>query len=97
MAQFKAVATVEAKAIITFGECELRALDAMTGYGIEAFLKVFYAELGEANMRPYEQDLRALFATLNPPVSEALAKVNQARRVLEEASNKSGVKDAPQN
>ncbi|WP_057466096.1 hypothetical protein [Pseudovibrio sp. POLY-S9] len=88
MAPFRAAASVEAKAVITFGERELRALDAMTGYGIDSFLDAFYKHLGKHYMQPYEADLRALFATLNPPVSEALAKVDEARRVLDAAAKK---------
>jgi len=70
-------------ATIEFSEGELRALDAMTGYGIEPFLKVFYEKLGKHYMQPYEKDLRTLFSRLDSTVPEALRRVKQARKILE--------------
>lgn len=83
MAMYKTTTKIEATATITFGESELRALDAMTGYGVEAFLKVFYEKLGKAYMQPHEQGLRDLFATIGPPVGEALRETDQIRKTLQ--------------
>ena len=85
MADFKTRTIVEARAEISFGEGELRALDAMIGYGADAFLKVFYPHLGEAYMQKYEDDFRALFATLGMPVRQALMAADQARQDIREA------------
>ena len=82
MAHFNNKPVLHAQATITFNEIELRALDAMTGYGADAFLEVFYEKLGKAYMRPHEAGLRSLFSTINPPVHEALHNVNEARRLL---------------
>ena len=86
MARYKATTKIEATATITFGESELRALDALTGYGIDPFLKVFYEKFGKAYMQPHEQGLRDLFATINPPVHDALQKVREIRKTLSDAS-----------
>lgn len=85
MAEYKTTTFVEAQATITFNEVELRALDAMTGYGIDGFLKVFYEKLGKVYMQPHEAGLRSLFKTINPPVYDALNKVDKCRRILSEA------------
>jgi hypothetical protein len=82
MAIFKTTTAIEAKATIEFNESELRALEAMTGYGIKAFLEVFYSKLGKAYMQPHEKGLRSLFDTVKPPVSQALREVDQARNIL---------------
>lgn len=88
MAEYKTTTKIEATATISFNEIELRALDAMTGYGIKSFLKVFYAELGEAYMQPHEAGLISLFETINPPVHRALSQVDTVRRILREAASK---------
>lgn len=82
MADFKTTTIVRAQATIIFNEIELRALEAMTGYGIDAFLKVFYAKFGKAYMTPHEEGLRSLFKTINPPVDKALNNVDKAREIL---------------
>jgi hypothetical protein len=75
--------TVEIKATIAFNEGELRALDALTGYGIKPFLEVFYNKLGKAYMRPYEKNLRELFIKINQTVPEAIKRVEAARKKLQ--------------
>lgn len=42
-------------------EGEIRALDALVGYGFDPFVKVFYDKLGKHYMEPYENDLKNLF------------------------------------
>ena len=82
MAEFRTRTHIEARAQIEFGELELRALEAMTGYGADAFLKVFYDKLGHHYMQPHEAGLRSLFKTIGPPVGEALRQVDEARKKL---------------
>jgi len=74
--------SVAIKATISFSEGELRALDALTGYGIEPFLDVFYGKLGKAYMQPYEKNLRELFIKINQTVPEAIKRVEAAREKL---------------
>ena len=78
----KITTSVNIKANISFAEADLKALDALVGYGIDPFLKVFYKELGEAYMKPYEANLRALFKTIEGNVPQALVKVDQVRKTL---------------
>jgi hypothetical protein len=43
---------------LTISEEELRALDALAGYGADEFIKAFYKVMGEHYLRPYERGLR---------------------------------------
>lgn len=62
-------------------ENELRALDALVGYGFDAFVKCFYEHLGKHYLEPYENDLKQLFAkveSLRPEISN----IETARKAL---------------
>lgn len=69
-------------ATISLDESQLRALDALAGYGTDEFLKVFYKEMGESYLKPHEKGLRSLFATIRKDVPPALSDVDTARQVL---------------
>ena len=53
--------TLQLHVTISLSEQEAGALDALIGYGIEPFLKVFYEHMGKAYLHPYEPGLRSLF------------------------------------
>jgi hypothetical protein len=74
--------SVEITATIKFTEGQLRALDAMVGYGDDAFLQAFYVKLGKHYMKPFERDLRDLFSQIRATVPKALKEVNDARQRL---------------
>lgn len=74
---------VTAKAVITLELEELRALDGLIGYGIDAFLEVFYAKLGKVYLQPHEAGLRAFFKTAGQAAS-VLRAVDDAQRDLDE-------------
>lgn len=46
---------------ITLNESELKALDALAGYGIKSFLEVFYKHIGKHYLEPHESGLKSLF------------------------------------
>jgi len=73
---------VEITASLTLNEGQLRALDALAGYGDEAFLKAFYIKLGKSYMQPFERDLRELFAAIRAEVPSALAGIEECRKSL---------------
>jgi hypothetical protein len=66
-------------------EVEMRALDALTGYGDDAFIKVFKTQLGAHYMRDHEAGLRSFFATVRREVLPALGDIDRARRDLADA------------
>lgn len=74
--------TVSITATLTLNEGQLRALDALAGYGDEPFLKAFYVKLGKHYMQPFERDLRELFKLVREEVPAALSCIDEARKQL---------------
>jgi hypothetical protein len=82
MAEIIQLPKVEVTATMSFSEAELRALDALVGYGSDAFLKVFYEKLGKHYMQPHEAGLRTLFESVRGVVPGILSRTDDARRVF---------------
>lgn len=82
----KAVSKPVLSVSITFevNEEEARALDALAGYGDNAFIKMFYDNLGKDYMQPYEVGLRSFLKTVGAAVSPALHEIDRARKFLKE-------------
>ena len=85
------MATVNVSAALAFTgginltEVEMRALDALVGYGDDAFLAVFKEKLRAAYIRDHESGLRSFFAAVRRDVLPALHDVDEARRALGDA------------
>ena len=62
-------------------EGEVRALDALVGYGFDNFIKMFYSGLGKHYMEPYENDLRQLFDKIES-LRPAINHFNETRKTL---------------
>ncbi|MFY1963370.1 hypothetical protein [Achromobacter xylosoxidans] len=73
---------VETRATIELSEVEMRALDAMIGYGIEPFLEVFYKHLGKHYMQPHEGGMRSLFKTIGQDIPAVLDRADAARKAF---------------
>lgn len=86
MENFVVKIDVDVKATMVLSEVELRALDALAGYGIEPFLKVFYSHLGKHYMQPHEAGLRALFKNIGEVTPGPLRQANNHRHWLREAA-----------
>lgn len=82
MAEIIQKPTVRVEAVMKFNEEELRALDALVGYGAHPFLDVFYKHLGKAYMQPHETGLISLFESIRNTVPGILSRANDARRVF---------------
>lgn len=76
---------VQVSATIVLTETEIRALDALVGYGIDSFLTVFYEKLGEHYMKPHESGLRSLFENIQQNVRPAIHEVDWHRKTLRSA------------
>jgi hypothetical protein len=74
---------VEVRATLELNEEELGALDALAGYGTEAFLEVFYKHMGKAYLDRYEHGLRSLFESVRKHVPGMIGQAEKARRSLE--------------
>ncbi len=64
-------------------EEEARALDALVGYGDDAFIKHFKETLGTAYIRDHEEGLRSFFKAVRAMMPPILHKLDAARRVFE--------------
>jgi hypothetical protein len=53
MAKLTAMPYVKLKASFTMTESELRAFDALVGYGADGFIKVFYEHMGRAYLEKH--------------------------------------------
>ena len=82
MARIKQAPTVSVEATFVLSEPELRALDALVGYGADAFLGVFYKNLGKAYMQPHEAGLRTLFESIRESVPQILRRADEARKAF---------------
>lgn len=74
------VVTVSAKFTVTEGE--LRALDALACYGDDAFIKMFYKEMGQVYMKPFEKDLREFLNSIRTIAGPILKRTDSARKVF---------------
>ena len=66
----------------TINEGEARALDALVGYGFDAFIKVFKENLGSHYMEGYEKDLKAFFEDIRENVPSVLQRLDLARKTF---------------
>lgn len=83
MAELKAYKpAVTLTATFTLDEQEIAALDALAGYGVDAFLGVFYEKLGEAYLKPHEVGLRRLLEGVRKTAGPALKAAADARKIL---------------
>ena len=73
---------------LKLNETEARALDALVGYGHEAFLKVFYEQLGKSYMQPHEAGLIALFKAIKDQVPGQLRWVDAAKSQIQKSLTK---------
>ena len=55
MAKLTVKSTIQLELTITLTEIEARVLDALAGYGADAFIKHFYEHLGKADMEEHEK------------------------------------------
>ncbi len=85
MAEFNFRHALTTTATMELDESELRALDALAGYGDDAFLKMFYDKLGSSYMKPHEKGLIKLFANIRGNVGQPLRDVESARKLLAKA------------
>ena len=73
---------IELEVAVTFNEVECRALEAFSGYSEDETVKVFYAHLGEAYMKPHEAGFRTALKKFRA-FSEILRRMNKARNAFQ--------------
>ena len=67
---------------MSLSEAEARALEALAGYGSDAFLKVFYEHMGKAYLEPHEHGLRSLFEGIKENLPAICSRMDQAKKVF---------------
>lgn len=73
---------IKLTATLELNEIEIRALDGIFGYDVEAFLKAFYEKMGAAYVKPFEAGVRSLHETMRRELAAPLAAVQKARNEL---------------
>lgn len=63
-------------------EVEARALDAMAGYGDDAFVSAFYERLGKAYMEKHEHGLRSFLDSIRKQMPMVLGQIDSARNAF---------------
>jgi hypothetical protein len=76
---------IEVQVGIVLTEAEMRALYALTQYGVDSFLTVFYANLGKSCLEPHEEGIRQLFKSIIQHLPPVLDRADKARSVFNEA------------
>lgn len=73
---------------ITLTEPEAMALDGLAGYGIDAFLKVFYEKMGRSYLEQHAYGLRSLFKNIQNTITPTIKEIRQARTDIGKAIQK---------
>jgi hypothetical protein len=92
MAKLSQRATVQVEVAFTVDEAEARALDALVGYGDDAFIQAFYEKLGKAYMRDHEKGLRSFFKSVRELMPPILSRATSAREVFQAPNPQIAVK-----
>ena len=82
MAKITEQPNVDMKLTFTINEDEARALDALVGYGDDAFIRVFKENLGAAYIENHEAGLRTFFQDVRTFVPPALSRLDRARKAF---------------
>lgn len=82
MKRFTQQPYVETRATIELSEVEMRALEALIGYGVQPFLDVFYQHMGKHYLRPHEAGIRSLFKTIGSDIPDVLRRADAARQAF---------------
>lgn len=80
--KIKSKVDINAKITVILDEQEARALQAISVYGYDSFLKMFYQHLGTTYLQPHEQGLKSLFSNVSYALSTHLKNIDNARKEL---------------
>lgn len=80
--KIKSVSNINVDIDMRLTEIEARALEALTVYGTQTFLDVFYRKLGKTYLQPHQSGLISLFETIKNEVPRHLEKIDKVRKLL---------------
>lgn len=73
---------IKVSCTFTVSEQEMRALDALAGYGDEAFIKTFYEKMGTSYLKPHEQGLREFLKSIRSVVAPSINQIDNVRKFI---------------
>jgi hypothetical protein len=82
MAQIDARPKIELSVVLRLDEEEARAIDALVGYGDDAFIRVFKESLGAHYLEQHEEGLRRFFQTTRQLLPGILSSADTARKMF---------------
>ena len=82
MAKIEEKSSVQVEAKFTVSEGELRALEALAGYGDDAFIEMFYKTLGKTYLQPHEKHLREFLKSIRSIATPILSRTDAARKAF---------------
>lgn len=82
MAEIEERSVVKVDAKFTVSEGELRALEALAGYGDDAFIEMFYKTLGKTYLQPHEKHLREFLKSIRSIATPILSRTDSARKAF---------------
>jgi hypothetical protein len=83
MAKIEQRPQIECECIIRLTEPEMRALDAIVGYGWDGFIKTFKQHMGQHYIRDHEAGGKLLFETVRQHIPSILRRADDARAVFQ--------------
>lgn len=79
---------ITVKAMMELDEQQMRALDALAGYGTDPFISAFYKVMGEGYLKPHEPGLVLLFNQIRKAITPSLAELDKYRYDQRERAKK---------
>jgi hypothetical protein len=83
MAKIEQRPKIECECTIRLTEPEMRALDAIVGYGWEGFIKTFKQHMGQSYIRDHEAGGKLLFESVRQCIPGILRRADDARAVFQ--------------
>lgn len=83
MAQIEQRPTVSVSATFLFDEAELRALEAMTDYGLANFVQLLTQMAGDSRGEQHKKAMTTLYQTIHDKVPSILFRADRARKEFE--------------
>lgn len=95
MAALEGRPTLDLHVSLTLRENEARALEALAGYGTDAFLKTFYEHMGKAYLEPHEHGLRSLFEAIKEQLPGICHRMDQAKKAFHDPRARVYIEEPP--
>lgn len=83
MAKLDARPSIICECNLLLSENEMRFLDALVGYGWEAFHKTFKEKLGTAYIQGHEKAAKDFFESVRLQIPNILGQIDRAREAFE--------------